>query len=554
MIRTVTLSYISRRGNLGDEGEKVFTRRASGLVRVLSPTDSILTNIMATGGIGFTLGYFVLWATGISGGGLTTIVIAMVIACLGCAAQGLMFAMFGATMPRAGGDYLYISRVIHPAVGFMSNSTMAFWLIWNVSWGCFTFSSIGLVTIFGALGSVTGNQGFTNLSASFGTTEWAVVAATVFLGFGSIFVIGRLKNFLRIQLLIAVAGFISLAVIIIVLAVTSVGEFSHTYNQFMQGQGAGPDTYSTVIDDASRFGFNPGAGLTTSALMLAIPFASFNFFWTFCSTYLTGETKNVKKTQIVGMVGSNFVILGLSLVIIVLLFRAVGYDFIASLGYLYQYQPDAYPVGSPAPWFYVFPLMMIKNPAILLLVGFGFVLWAYWWANQNLLFSVRCVFSWSVDKLIPQKFSQVSTRTHTPLFTTIILIAISFIMILMFAYLPKTAIISGILGISIPPYVLSIAGMMLPYKRKDLYEKSPVRWTFLGIPVIVIISAITFLFDNYVFYYFLTDPTLGVIPGNTFAFFILPLPAAVVYFYFARWWRRKEGIDIDLAYKSIPTE
>jgi amino acid transporter len=539
---------------MGEQGEQVFTRRASGLVRVLSPTDSILTNIFATGGIGFTLAYFILWATGISGGGLTTIVIAMIIACLGCAAQGMMFAMFGATMPRAGGDYLYISRVIHPAIGFMTNFSMAFWLIWAVSWGATTFASIGLATIFNALGSVTGNQDLVNLAGTVGTVKWAAIIGTVWLGFGSIFVIGRLKNFLRMQLIIAVAGFAAIAALLIVLATTSVGEFKLTYNGFMESQGGSADAYDNVISSARGFGFNSGAGLTASALMLAIPFASFNYFWTFCSTYLTGETKNVKKTQIIGMVGSNFLILIVSLLIIFLLFNAVGYDFIASLGYLYQYQPDAFPVGSPEPWFYVFPLMMIKNAALVVLIGICFVFWAHWWVAQNLLFATRCVFSWSVDKLIPSKFSQVSTRTHTPLFTTVFLIIGAEIFILIFALWPKTGIISSILGISIPPYVLSIAGMMLPYKRKDLFEKSPVRWRFLGIPVIVIVSAITFVFDNFVFYYFLTDPTLGVIPGNTFVAFVMPLPAAVIYFYLARWWRSKEGIDIDLAYKSIPTE
>jgi amino acid transporter len=539
---------------MSGEGERVFERRASGLVRVLSPTDSILTNIFATGGIGFTLAYFILWATGISGGGVTTIVLAMVIACLGCAAQGMMFAMFGATMPRAGGDYLYISRTIHPAIGFMTNFSMAFWLIWAVAWGATTFASIGLASIFSALGSVTGNESLTNVASTVGTVKWAAIIGTIWLAFGSIFVIGRLKNFLRMQLLIAVGGFIAIGAIIVTLAFTSSGDFSATYNHFMAGQGAGTDAYHDVITSAQNFGFDSHAGLTASALMLAIPFASFNYFWTFCSTYLTGETKNVKKTQMIGMVGSNFIVLLISLAIILLLFNAVGYDFIASLGYLYQYQPDAFPVGSPAPWFYVFPLMMLKNPALVLLIGFAFVFWAQWWASQNLLFATRCVFSWSVDKLIPQKASQVSPRTNTPLFTTIVLIVFAEIFILIFALWPKTGVISSILGISIPPYVLSIAGMMLPYRRKDLYEKSPIRWTLLGLPVIVIVSAITFVFDNFVFYYFLTDPTLGVIPGNTFVAFVIPLPAAIIYFYLARSWRKKEGVDIDLAYKAIPME
>jgi amino acid transporter len=536
------------------EGEQVFTRRASGLVRVLSPTDNVLTNMFATAGISFTLAYFILWATGISGGGVATITIAMIVACLGCAAQGLMFAMFGATMPRAGGDYLYVSRVVHPAIGFMTNLSMAFWLVWAMSWGATTFSTIGLSTVFGALGSVTGNQAYIDLSSSFLDPNWSIAVATLWLAFCSVWVIGKLKNFLRVQLIVAIVGLLSIAAIIIILAATNVSSFRAAYDSFMVGQGAGPNAYDAVISSARSFGFDPSAGLTTQALMLAIPFASFNYFWTFCSTYLTGETKNVKKSQLIGMVASNFIVLGVSLLIIVLLFNAVGYDFVASLGYLFQYQPEAYPAGAPAPWFFSYPLMMVSNEIVLLAIGIGFALFAFWWVGQNLLFATRCVFAWSVDKLIPGKFSEVSPLTHTPLFTTLFLIVGAEIFIIIFRLWPSTGIISSILGISIPPYVLSIAGMMLPYKRKDLYEKSPVKWSFLGIPVIVIVSAIVFIFDNYVFYYFLTDPTLGVIPGNTFVAFIIPLPAAIIYFYLARWWRGREGIEVDLAYKTIPTE
>ena len=39
----------------------------------------------------------------------------------------LVFAMFAAAMPRSGGDYVYVSRTLHPALGMMSSFNNTVW-------------------------------------------------------------------------------------------------------------------------------------------------------------------------------------------------------------------------------------------------------------------------------------------------------------------------------------------------------------------------------------------------------------------------------------------
>jgi APA family basic amino acid/polyamine antiporter len=38
-----------------------------------------------------------------------------------------VFAMFAAAMPRSGGDYVYVSRTLHPALGMMSSFNNTVW-------------------------------------------------------------------------------------------------------------------------------------------------------------------------------------------------------------------------------------------------------------------------------------------------------------------------------------------------------------------------------------------------------------------------------------------
>ena len=56
----------------------------------------------------------------------------------------LLYGMLGAAMPRTGGDYVYISRVIHPALGFMTNWLFTVTVISFIAVAGVTFPSTAL--------------------------------------------------------------------------------------------------------------------------------------------------------------------------------------------------------------------------------------------------------------------------------------------------------------------------------------------------------------------------------------------------------------------------
>ena len=75
-------------------------------------------------------------------------------------------------MPRSGGDYVFVSRILHPIIGFAANFNTTVWTTFFTgilcSWVARFASSSALLTI----GTVLENQGMIDWSARVATKGW----------------------------------------------------------------------------------------------------------------------------------------------------------------------------------------------------------------------------------------------------------------------------------------------------------------------------------------------------------------------------------------------
>jgi len=92
-------------------------------------------------------------------------------------------------------------------------------------------------------------------------------------------------------------------------------------------------------------------------------------------------------------------------------------------------------------------------------------------------------------------------------------------------------------------------------KRPDIYKSSAIsRYSLAGIPLITIVAFLSIVLTSFDMYILLSNPGFGLVNVPSYVFlalsYLLWIP---VYFAFA-WYRKKQGIDVSLAFKEIPPE
>ena len=109
-------------------------------------------------------------------------------------------------------------------------------------------------------------------------------------------------------------------------------------------------------------------------------------------------------------------------------------------------------------------------------------------------------------------------------------------------------------------FATTVAAIILPWRRKDLYNASPIAsWKFAGIPAITIVGVITGAFLLFMLWEWsfnaddLYGTTFSSTPNSVYYFLATYIVAIVIYLV-ARFVRKSQGIDLDRIHHEIPVE
>ena len=206
------------------------------------------------------------------------------------------------------------------------------------------------------------------------------------------------------------------------------------------------------------------------------------------------------------------------------------------------------------PWFHWLASLLTGSIILKLIIGFGFLMWTYYWISGCMLYATRIAFSWSLDRLIPRAFGEVSRRFHTPVNSIVLSAVIAELFLVFYCFTDWFKALVGILAITFTFFFIGLSAMVFPYVRKELFNSSPMNQRMAGVPLMSIFGLITALFMGMVIYFFFGD---DIAAGNNLASLIAvfgPMTVAFVAYFIIQAVRKGQGVDITLAYKEIPVE
>lgn len=530
------------------EARGLFVRRSSGLVREFRPTDVFVFNTLgyATGLVLAVVPTFMagLWPE-------QNVLLVVTIGTVLTVFNAAMYGYLAGVMPRSGGDYVYLSRVIHPAAGFTAN--------WGFTWSQFlglglyaAFAvNFGIAIAFATLGNATGNQTLIDWSVSV-SGDWQVFGIGTGILFAVLVVLSLNTRLIRNLFLIGfIPALLGTFVTLGVLFTTSKQEFVQKFNTFMAERADG-QTYQGLIHQASEAGFSVGDATFFGAL-LALPIGYWIYIGFTYSAYIGGEVKQASKTQPRMIMATLLFAFLVYLLAFWRYYDVVGQDFTNSVTYLGD---DAGIPVSPVLNFFVG--IMTGSTVLNVIMGISFILW-----NVLLLFVIamictRNLFAWSFDGVAPRQLATVSDRTHAPWVSAIVITAVSIVLLALYVFTSFfTIVVNYIVIFSIAFWMASWAAILLPYRRPELFAQAPhaVQRRIGGIPVMTILGVGNLvLFTLILISAFRTPAFSGPTGGRANLFVAAIYVSGVLLYFIARAVQRARGVNLDLLYREIPPE
>lgn len=532
-------------------GQGLFTRQSSGLVRELGIPAATAISLASVAVVNTFINF---------NAGLTAFNQADMTLPLLLGAGIWLVAMFAykyllEAIPRAGGEYVYVSRIISPALGavFGIGICIAFTYILAAN---ANFTAQYFPFLLTALGAAFGSSSISN-AASQVTSQSAIAIISVVMllivGAASWVSLRRLAQVILALVVVQLVAFLVLGWLLI----------THSHSDFVTafGQFSGhPTAYQDILAAAAKDKIPLGVSVTSS--LIAVPFMVLNYNGVLYSYYVGGELKRPGRTYIYASVISIVLLIIVWVGVWLLMLNTVGLDFMQSQAKLGATDSSAYgaitSLQSSAGGL-GYGLVLSGDPISKILIGIAVPSAELAVDLAFVAVITRVLFALAFDRLLPIGLAKVSERGAVPTNAIVVAVAGGIVFALLAAFLNLANIVAN-LALFVALIILAggVAATALPFRRPDLILKPGAKDLprLAGIPVPAFWGAATSVLALIVIILIVAHPEVfGAFTVSSVVTLVLVLGAGPVIYFIARRIRlQQSSIDLRLAMRELPPE
>ena len=565
---------------------KLFVRQSSGLVRNVSVTNALFFNVAAFVGVGLTL-YTIFYSLpdvqAWKAGPFSAYGWAAIIAGLFCILLALIFSSLTSVMPRSGGDYVFTSRILHPALGWMESWTLVISSVLIIAFEVplvlrnlqITARIIGI----GAGGHffMNSNTWFTDATGTITGTPGFLGSIVVLVVIGAIAVLPT-RTFHRVVTGLAAFGVACFVLMFVVgLAATHKGAFINNLPHYTGGV-----TAAQIAAAGVKGGVAGGAGhsflsniFSTSVFPLFLSVLLFQFIGFQYSAYIAGEVRgNVRRGVLIALLGALAIGVFANSVYIDAISSHFGYTTQLGWGLSSWGFPGALhalPLGQPN----ALPLLaVIANKSLWPLwaiISLGGTVFPLLLCPVYINFISRMQLAWSLDRQVPEWFGRVNERLRAPLNAILVTIGLALLFLFFQSYkdlptflatadnklnLAGTAWFSIFMAI----FTWSFPGLnaiFVRFRRPDLIRNAPFRKHLWWI------GALWLVFPIWIYIFAVFKPVINGTPGvstlkyletngiiDAALFYVIGLVIYIIMRYRAS----RAGVDEKMLFTELPPD
>lgn len=538
---------------MGAPPVRLFTRQATGLRREVSPRSSLIFNTF-TAPTPFILAVAVFWILGVFPGANLYIALA------GGYAAGMVicFAISTVTtaIPRTGGDYVFVGRILHPLVGIVSSflysaatllsgAAIAYWAV-----------TVALAPSLQVIGLISHGKTLLNWGTTLSTSHgWQFGIAAAFMLAAAVLAGVGWKWALRVQAVGFLLGTLGLIVAALVVLLDGGSTFVSSFNHFAAPITHQSDTYHQVIASGRKAGINlnPGSDFanTWPAFGAVMGFAIFSFY----STFIAGEVQQVRSWKTAGvMIGATLFNGVTCLVMTWIFFYGFGGHFFTAINAISG--THAYPFIAPP--FYVFLASIASGSSIIAwFLGISIVATFFVLLWLQFVQPMRALFAYAFDGVLPLRIAYVWSRVRVPVVALAISLVIMLALLVWAVYGGNFFVVyaTGVLAVSTSLILMSLSVIVFARRRPELWRGSVANGRIGRVPITTVAGCASMVLVIILAFLYLRYTGLGITNvGAGLRNVGLIIVAAIVVFGVSSLVRARQGIRLSQTTSEIPPE